>query len=186
MKNIPNYLTASRIFLAIILLLFFDEVSPLFIVIFTVAMLTDLLDGKIARKLKVCSEKGALLDSIADFILDSCIFKIVIIKRVLTRNLTLRLILALGIGILSPIINYIKHKKVFFIHSLLCKGCMWLLFGVPFAIHFGFIEPYLIIILSLITLAMLELVIMSLLLNKPDADAKSIYSIIREQKTINT
>ena len=88
MKNIPNYLTISRIIFAIILLLFFNEVSPVFMVIFTLAMLTDFLDGKIARRLNVCSEKGAFLDSIADFLLDSCILKILIIKKVLTKHLS--------------------------------------------------------------------------------------------------
>ena len=186
MKNIPNYLTISRIIFAIILLLFFNEVSPVFMVIFTLAMLTDFLDGKIARRLNICSEKGAFLDSIADFLLDSCILKILIRKRVLTKHLSLWLVFALIIGAISTVINCVKHKKLFFIHSLLCKGCMWLLFGVPFAVHFEFIEPYMIIILSLITVSMIELLIMSILLQEPDPNAKSIYSLIKRQKPINT
>lgn len=60
------------------------------------------------------------------------------------------------------------------------------MFGVPFAVHFEFIEPYMIIILSLITVSMIELLIMSILLKEPDPNAKSIYSIIKRQKPINT
>ena len=186
MKNFPNYLTISRIFLAIILLLFFNEVTPVFILIFTLAMLTDLLDGMLARKLNISNEKGAFLDSIADFLLDSCILKILILKRILTKTLSIWVILALGIGVLSTIINYIKHKKLFFVHSLLCKVCMWLLFVIPFAIYFGFIQPYLIVVISMITISMIELIIMSIVMSEPDPDAKSIYSIIKHQKSITT
>jgi hypothetical protein len=58
---------------------------------------------------------------------------------------------------------------------------MCLLFGIPFAIYFGFIDSYLILTLSLITLSMIEIVIMSILLDQPDPDAKGIYSIIQSK-----
>lgn len=44
------------------------------IIIFIIALFTDCLDGFIARKLKVTSNYGAYLDTIADFILIFSIF----------------------------------------------------------------------------------------------------------------
>ena len=186
MKKIPNILTTTRVFLALILLLFFDKVDTFFVLIFIIAMLTDLLDGKIARWLKVSSDTGALLDSIADFLLDACIIKIVFRMKIMKNYLTVWLFAALGIGLISPIINYIKHKKVFFVHSILCKACMCLLFGVPFAIIWGFAEQYIVITLTLITLAMIELVIMSFAMDEPDPDAKGIYYLINHKNSHNT
>lgn len=182
MKRIPNILSFSRIVLALFLLLFVHRISTVFIIIFVIAMLTDLFDGFIARKTDSCSEFGSRLDSIADFILDAVLIKMVIITRVLTKKLMIWLMLALGIGIASPIINFIKHKKVFFIHSLLCKVCMWMLFGIPFAVCLGFGSQYLMMTLTLGSFAMLEIVLMSIFMKEPDPDARSLYSVIKNNR----
>lgn len=184
MKKIPNMLTALRIILSIILLVFFHNVTPAFIAIFILAMLTDLLDGMLARHLDAMSPTGALLDTIADFLLDVNLIKIVFTTNVMTKPFTVWMIVALSIGAISPIINFIKHKKLFFIHSIPCKICMWALLVIPFAIQFGFIYPYLIFALSLISYAMIELVILSFILKEPDPNAKSIYSVIKQNKAI--
>ena len=182
MKNIPNYLTFSRIIISVILLSFFHKITPAFLVLFVVAMLTDLLDGKIARKLRVCSQSGAFLDSIADFLLDANLIKIVFTTNSMTKKLTFWMVSVLCVGAISPIINFIKHKKIFFIHSIPCKLCMWALFLIPFAIQFDFINGYLIFTLSLITFAMIELIMISLLLKIPDPNAKSLYSVIKQNR----
>ena len=184
MKNVPNILSLARIVLAILLLLFFDNVTSTFLGIFLLAMLTDLLDGKIARKFDACSQLGSLLDTVADLLLDASLIKIVFSMGIMSKELTLWLIIALSIGAISPLINYIRHKKVFFIHSLPCKACMWLLVGVPFAIQFGFVEAYIVLTLSLVTLSMVEIVAMSLILKEPDPNAKSIYSVLKQNKDI--
>ena len=55
---------------------------------------------------------------------------------------------------------------------------------IPFAIHFGFIDTYILFCLALLSFAMIEIVIMSILLKKPDPDAKSIYHVIKENKAL--
>lgn len=179
MKHLANALTASRIVLSIILLLFFKKISVLFLIIFTVAEFTDMIDGTIARKTGSCSDMGALLDSIADLLLAANLIKIVFIMKLITKKLAVWLLVALGIGTLSPIINYIKHKKVFFIHAISCKAFGGLLLVIPFAIYFGFIDAYLPIAIALLTLAMLEICIMSIILDEPNPNAKSIYSVVK-------
>lgn len=178
-KHIANILTASRIVLAIILLIFFKKISALFLIIYTVAEFTDIIDGTIARKTDSCSNMGALLDSIADLLLAANLIKIVFTMKLITKKLAVWLLIALGIGTLSPLINFIKHKKLFFIHSISCKAFGGFLLIIPFAIYFGFIDIYLPIAIALLTLAMLEICIMSFILDKPNPNARSIYSVVK-------
>ncbi len=185
-KHIANVLTVSRIILSLVLLLFFKEISVLFIILYTIAEFTDIIDGTIARKTGSCSHTGAVLDSIADLLLAANLVKMVFAMKVIRKKLAIWLLIALGIGALSPIINFIKHKKVFFIHSIPCKVCGAVITIVPFAIFFGFIDAYLIFALTLVTFAMIEICIMSIILDEPDPDAKSIYSIIKAKNTVTT
>ncbi len=87
MKKIPNYLTTFRIILVAVLVLVWMLVNPaeaawftigtspvsvsrfVLFVIFTIAALTDFLDGYLARKYKVVSTYGKLMDPIADKLL---------------------------------------------------------------------------------------------------------------------
>lgn len=63
LKNIPNFLTVTRIFLA----LCFPLLSaPLQLPVVIIALLTEYFDGVLSRTFKWQSELGALLDPIAD------------------------------------------------------------------------------------------------------------------------
>ncbi len=78
LKQIPNILTFGRLVLTLVFLLmvlyspnvdnrpFFLDVA---FVIFVVAGLTDIADGPIARKLRVASKFGRMLDPLADKVL---------------------------------------------------------------------------------------------------------------------
>jgi len=82
--NLPNWLTAFRIFLVpliVVVLLtefsferwFFFNREELAVGIFVLASLTDLLDGYLARKRKQVTTLGQLLDPIADKLLISSV-----------------------------------------------------------------------------------------------------------------
>jgi len=68
--NIPNLLTSTRIVMIPICLLFLDQDTPRAgfwsALVFTLAALTDLVDGWLARKMNVVSVLGKLLDPLAD------------------------------------------------------------------------------------------------------------------------
>jgi CDP-diacylglycerol--glycerol-3-phosphate 3-phosphatidyltransferase len=68
--NIPNSITLFRILLipvfAIIFYLPFDWAMQAACMVFTIAALTDLLDGYLARKLGQISKLGEFLDPVAD------------------------------------------------------------------------------------------------------------------------
>lgn len=74
-KLLPSILSGLRIILAFILFYcYLNEMRVVSIIIFIIALFTDYLDGFIARKLKVTSNYGAYLDTIADFVLIVTIF----------------------------------------------------------------------------------------------------------------
>lgn len=75
--KIPNSITLLRI-LGSIVLLFLEKFSPQFYVVFSFCGISDVLDGYLARRWKVCSEKGAFLDSVADLMFYSAMLIFVI------------------------------------------------------------------------------------------------------------
>ena len=83
--NLPNKLTIMRICLIPFMMFFyFANFIPygigkiIALVIFIVAALTDLLDGKIARSRNLVTNFGKFLDPIADKILTSTVFFLII------------------------------------------------------------------------------------------------------------
>ena len=73
--NLPNRITVLRLVL-VPFIMFFYLMSPIIsvgkliaMVLFVVAVVTDFLDGYLARKLKLTTTLGAFLDSIADKVL---------------------------------------------------------------------------------------------------------------------
>lgn len=73
--NLPNKLTMMRVvmipfFIVFMLIPFFGEADKwIALAIFIVASLTDLLDGKIARKYNLVTDFGKLMDPLADKLL---------------------------------------------------------------------------------------------------------------------
>ena len=66
MKNIPNTLSLIRMALSVILL--FINNRFIFLTIYLICGLSDVLDGYIARRYRLETNLGAKLDSLADFI----------------------------------------------------------------------------------------------------------------------
>ena len=67
MKNIPNYLSFSRFFIALLIgYLAIKEIYWLGFILSILAAFTDLWDGQFARKYKITSDFGAVLDPIMD------------------------------------------------------------------------------------------------------------------------
>jgi len=85
--NIPNLLTMMRIVMIPVCLVFLNEDTPRAgfwaTIVFTLAALTDLVDGWLARKMNVVSVLGKLLDPLADkLIVMACLVWMVPMGRI--------------------------------------------------------------------------------------------------------
>ena len=73
MLNLPNILTLIRLVLIPVFIILFylpsDRSNFYAALVFIVAAFTDLLDGYLARKLKLTTKFGAFLDPVADKII---------------------------------------------------------------------------------------------------------------------
>ena len=69
MKSVANYISISRIVISLALLIT-KPLSPIFLFIYLIIGLSDILDGYIARKTCSTSKLGEKLDSMADMIFD--------------------------------------------------------------------------------------------------------------------
>ncbi len=73
LANVPNLLSALRLAgVPVLLALAWNGATALFLVLFVLGLLTDVLDGMIARRYGLESDFGARLDQWADFALWGC------------------------------------------------------------------------------------------------------------------
>ena len=138
MKYIPNAITISRIIM-VAALIFLTPFSTLSFIIFLVAGFTDMIDGTIARNIKDArSNLGAELDSMADmFMVIVSIFAIM--PAMSTWPILWHMIIvALIFKLMSAVPGIIKHRKVFFLHTISNKVLALILFTiVPLYYVFG-------------------------------------------------
>lgn len=117
--NIPNFLSLLRIILVPVIVIFLIQDSyAKALIVFTIAGLTDALDGTLARLLNKQTELGAFLDPLADKILLSTSFIALSIFGLIPSWLTVIVIsrdfiILLGIMILSMMSVTYEIKPVF-------------------------------------------------------------------------
>ena len=142
-KNLPNIITALRI-IGTICLLFLEPFSYIFFVIYTLAGITDILDGFVARITHTSSEFGAKLDSAADLI-----FYAVMILKILPNLLELLpagiwifAAIIVGIRIASYILAGVKFRCFASLHTYLNKLTGFAVFCIPYFYLTPFLKEF--------------------------------------------
>lgn len=172
--HIPNLITAARIICALLLLL----TRPLalsFYILYIICGLSDMLDGFLARKLKVTSELGAVLDSIADFV-----FLVVIMFKILPilSFKTWQIYWIIGIAAIrftAVGISAIRFRTFTMLHTYLNKLTGFLLFLFPLCLGFLSFRVLFIIECSVATLSSLEELVLDCTIKQIDRDKKGLF-----------
>ena len=142
-KNLPNILSYARI-AGTIWLILMKPLTPLFLTIYTITGMTDVLDGAIARKYGTTSEKGAKLDSIADLLFYTLI--LIRIFPVMWVTLPKKIWIMVGAILLVRFVSYgtaaKKYHRFASLHTYLNKVTSLMVFLVPYAIISPAAIPY--------------------------------------------
>src|SRR3974390_1038939 len=115
LRTAPNLLTVLRICLAPFLVAaILEDRFELSFVLFIVAGLTDLLDGVLARVLKQRTALGQYLDPVADKLLLSTLFLVLMHKRLIPTTVTVLVFgRDLGILIVAAILYAVVGRREF-------------------------------------------------------------------------
>ena len=132
--SVANYITLIRIILSVTLL-FIPTFSNIFFIIYILTGLTDILDGLVARKLKIVSEFGDKFDTVADLVfVIVCFIKFVPIINIPYYFIIWIIIIAL-IKFINIILVVIIKNKFLSLHTGLNKMTGLLLFMLPMTLE---------------------------------------------------
>lgn len=139
--NIADWFSFYRIAaVPVLLLILWMDHQILFASFLLLSYSTDAVDGFLARRLKLSSDRGARLDSLGDqvTVLIGIVGIIVFEFEFIEQNFV-PILLVLCLNIAQQIISYIKYRKTTAFHTLLAKFSavveavfvLWLLFFGP-------------------------------------------------------
>ena len=184
--NIPNILSLYRLFsFPFILYLAILGQESVFVVLFVVNLITDLLDGWIARKFNMQTEIGAKIDSIAD--IGSFILAVVGMFLFKSEEINYHIIsfsLFIGLFVFSNILSLIKFKRSPSLHLYSWKiggYIMGFFYFYVFVIGFNTYVYY--IMITWCILAFIEHIIIQLLIKEMLVNAKGLYWVLKNRNS---
>lgn len=184
--NIPNSLSLFRILAAPFLLLCgWLEMPTLFFVLFGLMLLSDVLDGFIARMLDQCSEEGARLDSYGDILtyLSTPLAAYWLWPELIKAEFYY-MIAAIIIFILPAFFAFAKFGKLASYHTWITKISA-VLMSAGVVMLLGFEKPLLFhIAIYFLVLEMLENIAITIILPKPKSNIPSLWHAWKERNAL--
>jgi len=168
----------------VIALIFIPPLTPASIVLFLIAGATDMVDGALARRIKdASSELGAELDSIADLLMVVVGVFVILPAMQVWPWLWYGVLAALGFKLMSAVPGIIKHRKVFFLHTISNKVLAMLLF-IAAILYFIFgghtaISGYIVFLIAAVFLITIEEMIIISKLDYPNKNIRGFWQIKR-------
>lgn len=142
-RYLPNCITTLRI-LATACLIFIKPFSAAFYAVYSFAGISDVLDGWLARKLKLTSDFGAQLDSAADlFFYTTSILRIYpVLWNTLPRMIWVGVWSTVGVRLFSYSLAAVKFRRFASLHTYVNKVTGLMVFTLPYVIKTAFAAPY--------------------------------------------
>ena len=170
---------------ALLLYLILKGNVQLFKWLLAISFFTDAIDGFLARKFKVTSKWGSLMDSIADDLtVLMAIIAVFVLKPDLIRQEWTWVVIMISLYLVETIMALITYRRLSSFHTYLAKtaavlqGCfLILLFFLPQSPLFLFYMASVITILDL-----LEEILLIMILPQWKTDVKGLYWVMRRKK----
>ena len=182
--NIADLLSLYRILSApIMILLMIMGEKNIFAWLLLVSFTTDVLDGIIARALKITSSRGAMLDSVGDLVTVVVgIAGLIRFEREFLSEQYKLIAIALGLYFLCIFFSFIRYGKMSSFHTYLAKISA-VLFGVFLVSLFIWRFNYPLFLITIIVSALdsLEEICMIILIPYWRTNVKGIYWLLRER-----
>ncbi len=186
--TIPNVITSYRLFMAPVILYFIiSGQESLFAIFLVINLLTDAIDGYIARRFKMETEIGARLDAFADYFTYVLVFiGLFVFKLDDLRPYLVSAIIFVSMLVLTVIVSLIKFRKFHSYHTITEKsgGYIQAIFFICL-FTIGLIAPlyYFMIILGI--LGAIETIIIDILIPEMRSDILGLYWVLKERKAEN-
>lgn len=178
-KQIPNFITGSRIVFSLLLLLV-KPLSPWFFVFYILCGATDMLDGYLARKMGSASSLGAALDSIADTVFVGVLLMIFIPLLSWPVWLLVWIAAIVPLRFCSLLIGWRRFRAFAFLHTYANKTAGVLLFCFPFLYSIFGLGPTGFLLCAAASLSAAEELALNLTARAFCADVRSIFTKRRE------
>ncbi len=185
--TIPNIITSCRLLMVPVILWFaIAEHEKLFAVFLVINLVSDIIDGYIARRFKMETEIGARLDSFADnFNYLLAFLGMFIFKMDDLRPHLISLGIYIGMLVLTVIVSLIKFRKFPSFHGYMTKIGGYIS-GFFFVILFtlGFFAPlyYLVIVWGIV--GAIEHITIQMVIPEMRSNVKGLYWILKEKKNM--
>jgi len=182
--TVPNLLSFYRLAMApVIIALALTEERTLFIVLLCISFATDVLDGFIARTWNLCTTLGARLDSIADQLtyVAALVGVFQFEYQALQPHIAM-LYVFIGFLLLAALIPLIKFREPpsFHLYSFKANALLQGIFIVTLFV-FGFNIYLYYFAMGFGILACLEAIGVSLIIDKPISNARSLFWILGQR-----
>ena len=177
-KQLPNFITGTRI-LGAIILFFFQEVNIPFLCVYSLCGFTDLIDGPLARRLKAESSMGALLDTVGDVATYVALAKILLSKHLVPAWALIWYVSAAAGIVGSGLIAVRRFHRFFIVHSLFGKlmGCF--AFMMPFALSLELLIPCFVAVCTSATVSAVETAVITWKAKDPENTSTSLIRLFR-------
>lgn len=183
--NIPNVLSLYRILaVPVMLYVVYTADKSLFTILLCINLLTDILDGYIARRFNMATSFGARLDSVADICTYVCAAAgLIRFEWGIMADHYIPICLFAAVYIAGNIIGFVRFGRIAALHLYIFKltGYMQGLFVVVL-FCFGFYAWFFYLTAVLGIYACVEEIIVMFMLSEPNEHAKGLYWLLKEKQ----
>ena len=186
--TIPNIISSYRLLVDPLILYFIiADKEKLFAIFLIINLLSDALDGFLARKLKQETEIGAKLDAFADnFTYVLAFIGIFVFRMEEIRPHMVSFIFMISMLVSTVIVSLIKFRKFPTYHLYTTKAGGYIEGGFFICLFtIGFITPWYYLVVAWAVMGAIECIIINLLIPEMRSDIKGLYWVIKERTAQN-